>query len=437
VYFFDYFLKDKPMFATLRQRNFALLWTAGLISITGDWVLFIGLPIYVYQLTQSTLATSVMFIAGMLPRLLLGSIAGVFVDRWDRRRTMVIANLMLGLGLLPLLLVRSVEQVWIVYLVQFFEASVSRFFAPAEGALLPTLVSKEYLVPANALNSLNNNLARLIGPAVGGLIAGVFSLAGVAVVDMISFWVAALLIAAIRIPSAQIVPVNEPTPRLSQLFGRVWQEWKEGLQVIWREPRLFRLFLIVTIPMIGEGIFSTLIVVFVSQVLNGGETTLGYLMSAQAVGGIIGSLFVGQITKGMPLYRLMGISAILFGLIDLALFNYPAFIPGLALGLLLMAIVGVPGIGYVTGLSTMLQTSAPDAYLGRVLGAFYTTAALLGLLGTMLAGYLGERLPVVSILNVQGLGYVIAGVLALLFLRRVYSVSAEETVVPIEQAEPA
>jgi MFS family permease len=102
-----------------------------------------------------------------------------------------------------------------------------------------------------------------------------------------------------------------------------------------------------------------------------------------------------------------------------------------------MAIVGVPGIGYVTGLSTMLQTSAPDAYLGRVLGAFYTTAALLGLLGTMLAGYLGERLPVVSILNVQGLGYVIAGVLALLFLRRVYSVSAEETVVPIEQAEPA
>ncbi len=88
------------MLTTLRQRNFSLLWSAGLISMIGDWMLFIALPIYVYKLTGSALATSTMFIAEMIPSLLLGSVAGVFVDRWNRKRIMVITNLLLALGLL-------------------------------------------------------------------------------------------------------------------------------------------------------------------------------------------------------------------------------------------------------------------------------------------------------------------------------------------------
>src|SRR5262245_15580007 len=103
------------MIALLRQRNFALLWFGGLISMMGDWMLWIALPIYVYQLSGSALATSVALICRILPRLLLGSMAGVFVDRWDRRRTMVITNLLLAVGLLPLLLVQSVEWLWLVY----------------------------------------------------------------------------------------------------------------------------------------------------------------------------------------------------------------------------------------------------------------------------------------------------------------------------------
>src|SRR5689334_4152288 len=107
------------MLATLRQRNFGLLWFAGLISLAGDWTLRVALPIYVYQLTGSTLATSTILMAGMLPNLLLGSVAGVFVDRWDRKRTMVVSNLLLALGLLPLLAVHSADQLWIVFLVAF------------------------------------------------------------------------------------------------------------------------------------------------------------------------------------------------------------------------------------------------------------------------------------------------------------------------------
>jgi MFS family permease len=145
------------MFKLLRQRNFGLLWFAGLTSMIGDWVLFIALPIYTYNLTQSSLATGIMFMAGTLPRILLGSVAGVYVDRWDRQRTMVIADLSRAVLLLLLLLVRSAEWIWIIYLVAFLQAIISQFFGPAENALLPQLVDESQLVAANSLNSLNNN----------------------------------------------------------------------------------------------------------------------------------------------------------------------------------------------------------------------------------------------------------------------------------------
>lgn len=105
---------------TLRQRNFALLWLGGLISQTGDWLLIIGLPVYVYTQTGSVLATSLTLITGFVPALLFGSLAGVLVDRWDRKWTLIISNLLLAIGLLPLLAVHSKELLWIVYIVLFF-----------------------------------------------------------------------------------------------------------------------------------------------------------------------------------------------------------------------------------------------------------------------------------------------------------------------------
>lgn len=427
------------MFATLRNRNFALLWFAGLISMTGDWVMFIGLPIYVYQLTQSTLATSIMFIAGTIPRLIFGSLSGVFVDRWDRKRTMVIANLLMGIALLPLFFVHSVDSVWIAYLVFFFQSSISQFFGPAEGALLPTLVGEEHLVPANALNALNNNLARLVGPAIGGLVAAKWSISGVMLVDVISFWLAAVLIAAIQTPPRiRNVETNaaETSTSLPALFIKFWREWLEGLNIIRGERRISLIFMIAALPLLGEGVFGIMIVVFVSKVLGGGEMELGYLMSAQAIGGLIGSLVITRVSRGIPLYRLMGISAILFGLLDLALFNYPTFVSGFLLGYLLIGLVGVPAVGYGTGLSAMLQTTVPDQYRGRVLGAFGTTAAFLYLIGTLIAGHFGEYLNVVTILNIQGLGYVLTGILALTLLSRAYQSDVVSTQGAVDAPTP-
>jgi MFS family permease len=137
------------MLTTLRQRNFGLLWLGGLISMLGDWALLTALPFFIYERTGSALAASGMLIAYVAPGLLFGSLAGVFVDRWDRRRTLIAANLLRAPLLLLLLLVRSPDWFWLVYVVAFAEATIGQFFTPAENALLPLLVGEERLMTAN------------------------------------------------------------------------------------------------------------------------------------------------------------------------------------------------------------------------------------------------------------------------------------------------
>lgn len=406
------------MIATLRQRNFALLWFGGLISMSGDWMLRIALPIYVYKLTGSTLATSAMFVAEMAPFLLFGSVAGVFVDRWDRKRTMVISNLLLALGILPLLLVRSAEWLWVVYVVAFCESCISQFFSPAENALLPRLVGEEHLIAANSLNSLNNNIARLVGPPLGGLVAGLAGLAGVALVDGASFLIAGVMIALITASGkVERETAMDAVEAAARSWTEVWREWLDGLRLIRSQRTITVLFITMAMMSLGEGVFGVMFVVWVSEVLSGGAREIGWLMGSQAIGGLIGGLVVGRIGNSISPPHLLGICSVLFGLFDLALFNYPLFLPGFALAVILIIIVGVPGVGVGAATNTLLQSGVRDEYRGRVFAALGTTGALLMLVGTTTAGAIEGVAGPITLLNIQGGAYVLAGLFALLTLR--------------------
>jgi MFS family permease len=255
-------LRDATL-STLRNRNFALVWFGGLISLTGDWVLVAGLPLVVYQMTGSTLALGFTAMASAAPRLLVGSIAGVFVDRWDRRWTMLVADLLLGLTLIPLLAVTNVDQIWLVVLVLTLEGVLVQFYRPAEGALLPCLLGRDDLVAANALTGLNVNFARLVGPPLGAVLVAVSGLGGIVVVDALSFLAAGALLLFMRI---------DAMPRLASRTKRVvavWREWLDGLQLVETRttPRVVFLFLALT--GLGEGVMSTLFVPFNARILHG------------------------------------------------------------------------------------------------------------------------------------------------------------------------
>ena len=406
------------MIALMRQRNFALLWTGGLVSMLGNWMLLTALPIYVYQLTGSAGATSLTFIVRSVPWLLFSPIAGVYVDRWDRKRVMLISNVLLAVTLLPLLLVRSADTVWIVYVVAVMQTMIATFFGPAENALLPRVVGEEHLVAANALNALNNNLARLIGPPIGGLIAATMSLPGVAIADALTFLFAALAVALVTV-SGKVEPAADAGApgQATRASMRVWHEMAEGLRIIRRSRRLGVAFAVSAVSSIGEGVFSIAFLLWVSKILGGGAQELGFFYSAQAVGGILGGLVVGRVGDRLGATRLFALSLVLFGLLDLALFNYPRFVTGLAVGLGLMVLVGIPAIGIGSGQNTLLQSSVEDAYRGRVFGAYDTVGALFYLVSVSAMGLIGDRLSPMVLLNVQGSAYILAGIFAWVMLR--------------------
>ena len=403
------------MFSLLRRRDFALLWTASLISATGDWVLLIGLPIYVFQLTGSTLATSAMFVAELVPQIVFGSVAGVFVDRWDRKRTMVVANLVLTFAILPLALVRNADDVWIVYLVAFTESLVARFLRPAEGAMLPRLVQKDDLVAANALASFASNASRLVGPTLGGVIAGIYGLTAVAGFDSATFAIAALLVALVRTSGA---PERSETKDASSVaagrFRAFWREWVDGLSLVARSRTIRVLFALAALSSLGEGMMSVLFVVWITRVIGGTALELGWFMTAQAVGGLVGGIFVANLTRGAPPRRVLGLASIAFGSLDALLFVSPLVRPEIVIGLVIIAVVGVTTVAFGAGFNAILQTSVEDAYRGRLLGAIFTTMALLRLASTVLAGVLGAFVnPIVLLVGFQAGSYVLLGIVAL------------------------
>jgi predicted MFS family arabinose efflux permease len=403
----------------LRQRDFSRLWLGGLISMIGDWILIVGLPFEIYRRTGSTLATGAMVLAYLIPSITLGSFAGVFVDRWDRKRLMVGVNVVLALAVLPLLLMDTLG-IWIAYLVLVVSSSLEQLFSPAETALLPNLLEDpdDDLVTANALNGMNNHLARLIGPALGGIIVALGGMTAVALIDAVSFVLSAALIGSIRASHTRAAPVASLEHEAATRWMRVVAEWREGLRIVLHQPVLRALLVFFVITRIGEGLTATLFVPWVTDALHSDSAGYGALLSTQALGGLAGAVVIGRMGARLNPLRLLIVGAVAFGLIDLALFTYPVLYPFIGPALVAMVIVGVPGAAMVAGWTTLEQTLAADSHRGRVIAAIGAVASLGSLVGASAAAVIGQAVPVVPLLIVQGSGYVIGGIVVAWMTRR-------------------
>jgi len=401
------------MFTLLRQRNFALLWFGGLISIMGDSVLNVALPFFVYQVSGSTLATAVMVAAELLPRLLFGSIAGVFVDRWDRKKVMVIASLSQGLVILPLFLVQSIETLWIVYVMSFIQVTFAIFFGPAENALLPLLVSEDKLIQANALNAMNNNFARLIGPPLGGALLALWGLTGVVLFDSVTFLIAGLMIFSITrsgkvTPPTQADEKPEGTP-----WTQFWNEWAQGIEIVRKDRIVTVLFITVVMLNFGGVMIDPLGAAYIIDVVKAGAEIFGLLIAVQAVGGILGGLIAGKFGERLSAARLYGWAEIILGIILVIRYNIP-YLPVL---FTMTFLVGLPAAMGIAALETLFQRNVPNTHLGRIYGALNASVGITSLFGVIgISGILGEAIGIVPVLNIAAGITFLTGVIVLLFL---------------------
>jgi Na+/melibiose symporter-like transporter len=399
----------------LSQPGLPLLLGAALISVTGDWILRVGLAYYIYVLTGSTLASAVMLLASFVPQIVLSSLAGVFADRWDSKRTMIISNLLLAAGLLPLLAVHRASQVWIVYLVVTTESCVQQFFTPAQQSVIPVLVADEHLVTANALGSQVSDVSRLAGSAAGGVLAAAGGISALTLTDLASFLVAAGLLA--RLPLARRASAAGVPTTLRKRLAGLRDEWTDGLRVAVREHTLRVVLIFLAVTCVGEGIMGTLFAPFVRSVLHGSGPDYGFVVSAQAVGGIAGGLIAAALGSRARPALLFGWGAVAFGVVDLVLFLYPLAYVAIWPAVACMVVVGVPGALIMAGGFTLLQRATSDSHRGRVFGALGAVEGAATVAGTVAAGFLGQSAGIIPVLAAQGAAYLIAGLAVVVALR--------------------
>ncbi len=399
------------MLTLLRNRDFALLWTGGLVSVAGDWILYAALPFYVYERTGSTIATAGMIVAALAPAVFLGSIAGVFVDRWDRKRVLVAGNLLQAAVVVLLLAAPFEGWLWIVFAVAAAQSAVAAFSQPAESALLPTLVDEERLLAANALNALNNRLARLAGLPIGAALYGLLGLRGVVLVDCASFLLAALLIAAI---ASRRVPREAVGEDAGSAWTTFWAEWRAGLQLVRRDRTIAILFLVFGLMTFGGTMLDPLTVAWVRDVLGEGPEVFAWLLTAHAAAGIAGTLVVGRHGSGLDPATLIGWSSVAVAVALAVRHNVPS-VP-LALGL--TAFAGVTSVISNVGVETLAQRAVSEEFRGRVFGSLGATLGLLSLLGATAGGTLAEVVGIVPMLNAATVLIALSGVVALRSFRR-------------------
>jgi Na+/melibiose symporter-like transporter len=397
-----------------RHRDLRLMLSAGLASRSGDWILLTGLLYRVYAMTGSTVASALTMLSAFLPQVLIGPVAGVFADRWNRKLTMIAADLLLAAGLLPLLAVRGRDQIWVVFAVLVWEGVIEQFFSPAQLAMVPRLVPDDQLVAANALSGQAGDISRLAGSVLGGLIAATAGITGVALADAASFAASAALLALIRTSGAV-----QRTKRHGHPVAAVTADLRDGLRLAARHRLLRALIIFGLITSVGEGIVGTLFAPFFRHVLHGSSQAFGLFMAAQAIGGIAGGALAASLGQRVSASRLLSYGAITFGVVDLAIFLYPLGYIALWPAMAGIIMAGLPAALTTAGLLTLFQQNTEDSYRGRAFGAFAAAEGIAVMAGTLAAGYLTQPFGIIPVIAIQGAGYLTAGLLTATWLPRV------------------
>ncbi len=420
-----------------RNRSFMALWIGQTISFIGDYFYFLAIPIMVERLTGSTLMVGLSTISTTLPVLVLGPVAGVFVDRWDRKQTMVVSDVLRGLLVLLCLLVRRPEQVWLYYLVGFSMSCVSRFFFPSQNAALPLIVpERDALLAANGLMQLVQTVGLVVGPALAGFAIALWGERIAFVVDSATFFVSAAAVLTMAVPRT----THGRQAEGGQLAA-LWQEMREGAVYLFQSRTMVGVLVCLAAVQLGIGSVNVVWVPFMKRAFGLGAEGLGAVDASQGVGMAIGAVGLGFIAAQLKKKDMAGwgivVIGLMIGLVGLAppfsLVNLlPQLGPGVAtaemtvwqrllhIPLLLLVyslILGSSLVPAQSALVTMMQLAVPDLKRGRVGSVLNALTMAAGLLSMAAAASLGEVVDLRLVYVASGLIVVAAGVLGLLVLQ--------------------
>lgn len=382
----------------LRHRNFRLFTFGQSISLVGTWMQQVAVGWLVYRLTGSPLLLGVVGFVAQGPSFFLAPLSGVLADRYEKRRLVMLTQVVMmlqALTLAALVLSDRITIGWIVVLMAVLGAATG-FDIPARQSFLIEMVGdREDLPNAIALNSSMFNAARLVGPAIAGIAVALVGEGWVILLNGLSYGAVLASLSMMRIPA----------PRRRSHQGEVFRHMVEGFHYAWAAvPIRLLLTLVATTSLVGAP-FTVLLPVIARETLGGGPETLGLLMSAIGLGALGGALFLASRSTVVGLGRVITAGALLFGtaLVGVALSR------ALWLTLPLLMAAGFGMMSQMAACNTVLQTIVEDDKRGRVMSLY--TMAFIGTapLGSLLIGAAAARLGTALTIGVGGAVVVAAG----------------------------
>lgn len=420
-----------------RNRNYRFLWWGNVVSLLGDWFNLIASAALITELTSSGVAISYLFLVRFVPLFLFSPIAGVIADRFNRKYILIVSDLLRAVTVFCFLLIRSPEQIWLLYVLIATQFMLSALFTPARSAVIANIVVRDDLVTANALDSFTWSTMYAMGAFAGGIVASLFGIQAAFIVDAFTFVLSAVLISRIVVPKREKTAVSQTG----------WLDFIEGFRYLWQHGFLLVIALVKAGGSLVWGAINVLEITYAEQVFvndlgplgqlldleDSGTAVLGLIYVMTGLGTGLGPLLLRRRMGDAPARLLRGIGIGFFlmavGIISLA------FAPNLPL-FLVATLVRTVGTGTLWVFSAvLLQLMIPDRYRGRVFAFEFAALTLTQSISILGAGYGLDSLDLTvdQVTLFYGLfGVVVAcGWLAFLLINRRRIATAAEQINPV------
>ncbi len=392
-----------PHWGPLANRNFRLLWMGENVSLLGDQFYFVALPWLIFQMTGSALAFGTILMVGGVPRAIFTLVGGVIADRFSPRVVMIVSNLLrlFIITLLTLLIAGKAAHLWVLYVITFAFGVVDAFFHPAYRAMIPLIVEPDDLKSSNTLMLGTSQLAFIAGPGLAGMLVHSVGVAASFAFDATTFLFTSVMLLLMR-PAAPLQ--NRVSPEAAPIRTGLWAEIGEMLSLVRHEKRLWTLV----------GVIAAINLLFVGPLVVGsatlsrvrfdeGSAAFGAMLSAFAVGVLIGTLAAGVIHPRRPgLVSLLMIAS--QGVLMMIIGGTPVLIIICALWVLIGCSAGFGSVNA----TTLIQKYVPHHMLGRVMSLIVLAEVGLTPLSNALAGIVGELSVTALFIGAGGLLTIVA-----------------------------
>ncbi len=397
-----------PALRALRYYNFRLYFSGQAISLVGTWMQRIAVSWLVYDLTHSAFMLGLVVFAGQIPVLLLSPYSGAYVDRHSRYKTLLFTQIasMIQAGLLALVVWIGHYNVTIIILLSVLLGIINAFDSPSRQSLMIVLVeNKEHLPNAIALNSSMVTLARLLGPAVAGILLSNYGEDICFLINFLSFIavILSLLFMKIKIPARK------------KNIQPIWLGLREGFTYLRGNTGLRSVIFLAAIMSLLTMPYTTLLPIYAASVFKGNVTTFSWLNSISGLGALLGAVYIATRKPGSNYLKIVVYAALLFS-IGLIIFSYTK---NFTLALILIMIAESGLLAEVSASNTYIQTNVDESMRGRIVS--YYVMAFLGMqpIGGLLIGTLAHFTSAPFTVLVEGISGVIAVLLFIPVLKKV------------------